>query len=185
MWCAATGTAIAAPVNNAPPAVAGIAQEGQILTLTQGAWSDATAVTLSDAWESCAGATCSTISPQPGATYTLTPADVGHTIEVIETATATDGTTTATSTPTPAVISLPPVNTVLPTIGGTAQEGQVLTLTGGQWSNSPTISDQWERCTGAACSPISGQTAATYTVTSADAGHTLEVSRPRPTAAEP
>jgi hypothetical protein len=176
VWCAATGTASAAPVNNASPAVAGIAQQGQILTLTPGAWSDATAVTVSDAWESCAGATCSAISPQPGATYTLTPADVGHTIEVIETATATDGTTTATSTPTPTVIALPPVNTAPPTIGGTAQEGQVLTLTGGQWSNSPTVSDQWERCTGLACSPIPGQTAATYTVTSADAGHTLEVS---------
>jgi hypothetical protein len=156
--------------------LAGIAQQGQSLTLTPGTWSDATAVTVSDAWESCAGAACSAISPQPQSAYTLTAADVGRTIEVVETAAATDGSTTATSAPTATVIALPPVNTAPPTIAGSAQEGQVLTLTRGQWSNSPTISDQWERCTGVACLPISGQTADTYTVTSADVGHTLEVS---------
>ena len=175
-WCAATAAASAAgPVNSTTPSLVGMAQQGQTLTLTPGTWTDATAVTLSDVWESCAGATCSAISPQPGATYTLTAADVGRTIQVVETATATDGTTTATSAPTATVIALPPVNTAPPTIGGTAQEGQVLTLTHGQWSNSPTISDQWERCAAAACSAISGQSGTTYTVTTADAGHTIEV----------
>ena len=175
-WCAATAAASAAgPVNSTTPSLVGMAQQGQTLTLTPGTWTDATAVTLSDVWESCAGASCSAISPQPGAAYTLTAADVGRSIQVVETATATDGTTTATSAPTATVIALPPVNTAPPTIGGTAQEGQALTLTHGQWSNSPTISDQWERCAAAACSAISGQSGTTYIVTTADAGDTIEV----------
>ncbi|MGZ6638310.1 MAG: hypothetical protein ACXVII_36290, partial [Solirubrobacteraceae bacterium] len=175
-WCAATATASAAgPVDSTPPTLAGIAQQGQSLTLTPGKWTDATAVTVSDVWESCVGASCSAISPQPGASYTLTAADVGRSIEVVETATATDGTATLASTPTATVIALPPVNTAPPTTGGTAQEGQVLTLTQGQWSNSPTISDQWQRCTGAACSPISGETGTTHTVTAADVGQSIEV----------
>src|ERR1700750_1408245 len=99
-WCAATATARAAgPVDTTPPSLVGIAQQGQTLALTRGMWTDATAVTLADVWESCAGASCSAISPQPAAASTLTAADVGRSIEVIETATATDGTTTATSTP--------------------------------------------------------------------------------------
>ncbi|MGZ6668377.1 MAG: Ig-like domain repeat protein [Solirubrobacteraceae bacterium] len=175
-WCAATATASAAgPVDSTPPTLAGIAQQGQSLTLTPGKWTDATAVTVSDVWESCVGASCSAISPQPGASYTLTAADVGRSIEVVETATATDGTATLASTPTATVIALPPVNPAPPTTGGTAQEGQVLTLTQGQWSNSPTISDQWQRCTGAACSPISGETGTTHTVTAADVGQSIEV----------
>jgi hypothetical protein len=165
----------AGPVNTAPPSVVGIAQQGQTLTLTPGAWSDATAVIVSDVWESCAGAACAAISPQPGTSYALTAADIGQTIQVVETATATDGTTTATSTPTPPVTALAPVNTAPPTIAGTAQEGATLTLTHGQWSNSPTLTDQWERCTGTSCSAVSGATALTYVVTAADAGHTLEV----------
>ena len=166
----------AGPVNTAPPVLVGVAQQGQILTLTPGKWSDATTVTPSDVWESCVGTSCSAMIPQPGASYTLTAADVGHSFQVVETATATDGTSMITSAPTATVIALPPVNTGLPTIGGTAQEGQVLTLTRAQWSNSPTISDQWERCTApTACSAISGQTGTTYTVTTADAGDTIEV----------
>jgi hypothetical protein len=166
----------AGPVNTAPPVVTGIAQQGQSLVVTPGVWSDASGVTTTDTWETCAGTTCSPISPQPGVAYTLAAADVGQGVEVVETATAADGTATATSAPTASVIALAPVNAAPPTIGGTAQEGRLLTVTPGQWSNSPTISDQWERCTGATCSAINGQSAATYTVTAADAGDTLEVS---------
>jgi hypothetical protein len=170
------GTAVAAgPVITGMPVLAGIAQEGQTLTLTPGTWSDMTAVTVADVWESCSGGTCSAINPQPGASYVLTPADVGSTVQVVETAVAADGTATTTSAPTTTVIALAPTNTAPPAIAGIAQEGQVLTLTHGQWTSNPTVTDQWERCAGSACTPISGQSAATYTVTVADAGHTLEV----------
>jgi hypothetical protein len=176
VWGAAADVAKAAgPLNTAPPTVVGIAQQGQILTLTPGTWSDATGVTAADEWQSCSSAGCTAISPQPGASYALTAADVGQSIQVVETATATDGTATATSTATATVIALAPVNAAPPTIAGTAQEGQILTLGQGQWSNSPTLTDQWERCTGTTCSAISGQTGTAYAVTAADAGHTIEV----------
>jgi subtilisin family serine protease len=68
-----------------------------------------------------------------------------------------------------------PVNTALPAISGTAQAGQTLTASNGSWQNSPTsYAYQWLRCSGS-CTAIGGATAATYLVTSADVGATLEV----------
>jgi hypothetical protein len=68
-----------------------------------------------------------------------------------------------------------PVNTSLPTIAGSATEGQTLTETDGSWTQSPTkISHQWEDCNYyPACTPIAGATGATYTLTAADFGYTV------------
>jgi len=72
-----------------------------------------------------------------------------------------------------------PSNSAAPTVSGTAQEGQTLTASSGTWSSSSNVSYsyQWQRCnaTGAACADISGATAQTYTVGSADVGNTLRV----------
>jgi hypothetical protein len=65
-----------------------------------------------------------------------------------------------------------PVNTVLPTIAGTAQVGQTLTATNGTWANSPTsFTYQWNR----AGTAIGGATASTYVPVAADVGNTLTV----------
>ena len=69
----------------------------------------------------------------------------------------------------------PPVNTALPTIAGTVQLGQLLTLTPGAWTNGTTITDQWEDCIGATCTPILGATGLTYTVALGDVGRTIDV----------
>ncbi|MFZ1996907.1 MAG: Ig-like domain repeat protein, partial [Solirubrobacteraceae bacterium] len=108
----------------------------------------------------------------------LTSADVGATIEVFESVddTTATATITATSTPTAAVAPLPPpVITAQPTIAGVAQLGQPLTLTPGVWTNGTTITNQWEDCTGASCSPIPGATGLTYTVALGDIGRTIDV----------
>lgn len=71
-----------------------------------------------------------------------------------------------------------PENTSLPTITGTAQQGQLLTEHGGSWTNAPkTLSYQWERCNaaGSACGPIFGATVNTYTLAAADVGSTIRV----------
>jgi hypothetical protein len=168
----ATVTAVP-PGNSALPTITGNAQQGQILTLNTGTWTNSPATTT-DQWEACVGATCTPITA--GTSYTLTAADVGHTIDVVETATNSGGSVAVKSAATAAVTALPPVNTVAPTITGTAQEGQILTVHQGTWTNSPTtITDQWEDCIGTACTPITGQTGATYTVTANDVGHTIEV----------
>ncbi|MEA2254708.1 MAG: hypothetical protein QOG35_753 [Solirubrobacteraceae bacterium] len=72
-----------------------------------------------------------------------------------------------------------PVNSVLPKITGTAQQGQKLTTTNGTWKGTApiTFARQWQRCDagGATCGPIAGATATTYTAAAADVGGTLRV----------
>src|SRR5256714_6297244 len=72
-----------------------------------------------------------------------------------------------------------PNNTSPPTITGTAREGNTLTARNGSWANAPTsFTYQWQRCgaDGTGCADITGAaTNQTYTVTSADADHTVRV----------
>lgn len=68
-------------------------------------------------------------------------------------------------------------STALPVISGTAQVGQVLTVSNGTWtgSSTPTYSYGWGRCdtAGANCVVIAGATANRYTLVAADQGHRL------------
>lgn len=60
-----------------------------------------------------------------------------------------------------------PANTSPPTIGGTAEQAQTLTVTQGGWSNSPTAyTEQWSLCppSSSTCSAISGATGATFKI---------------------
>ena len=73
-----------------------------------------------------------------------------------------------------------PANTSLPTLAGTAEEGQTLTATHGHWSNSPTsYTEQWALCNASAssCSAIAGATGLTYKIpaTSSYVGATIRV----------
>jgi hypothetical protein len=65
-------------------------------------------------------------------------------------------------------------------MSGVAAVGHALTTTNGAWESSVPVtaySYRWERCTpaGTSCAAISGATAASYSVVTADAGHTLRV----------
>ncbi len=63
-----------------------------------------------------------------------------------------------------------PVNTEAPHLTGTPKVGQTLSCSQGGWTNNPTTySYVWLR----SGSPIAGQTANTYTVVSADQGHSI------------
>lgn len=69
-----------------------------------------------------------------------------------------------------------PVNTVLPAISGTPAVGNTLQVSNGTWNGSPTgYSYQWLRCdaSGNNCGSLSGATASSYVVVTADAGLTL------------
>ena len=73
----------------------------------------------------------------------------------------------------------PPANTTLPSISGTAQQGQTLTASTGVWSGDTpqTYTYQWRRCSsgGGNCTNISGQTASTYVLGASDVGATIRV----------
>ncbi len=69
-----------------------------------------------------------------------------------------------------------PKNTALPTVSGTAQQGNTLTTSNGSWTGTPTsYAYQWQDCNsqGASCSNISGATSSTHVLTSGDVGHTM------------
>ncbi len=72
----------------------------------------------------------------------------------------------------------PPKNTALPSLSGSAVEGQTLSATKGTWTGSPTsYAYQWENCnsSGASCSNVSGATAASYKLLAEDVGLTMRV----------
>ena len=174
-------TLIPPPVNTVLPAVSGSAVEGQTLSATTGSW-EGSPTSYGYQWEDCntAGQACANIANATSSTYKLTSTDVGHTLRVVVTATNTGGSTKASSAATGTVAAVPaaPVNTALPTVGGSAMEGQTLSATTGSWEGSPTsYGYQWEDCNtaGEACANIAKATSFTYKLTSTDVGHTLRV----------
>lgn len=76
------------------------------------------------------------------------------------------------------VSAVPPQNTALPGLSGTATEGQALNGTTGSWANNPTAyTYQWRRCDGGGpvCTDISGATGSSYTLASADVGQAVRI----------
>jgi hypothetical protein len=76
--------------------------------------------------------------------------------------------------------SLPsaPSNSAVPTISGTAQQGQALSASKGTWSGEPTgYTYQWQRCNsvGAECVNIAGAATSSYTLVEADFQHEIVV----------
>ena len=152
------------PISTVKPTISGAAQQGQTLTAAPGQWDGTQPITFARQWQTCdsAGAGCTDIAGATGANYAVASGDVGHTLRVVETATNAVGTATASSNPTAVVVgpSAAPVNTVRPTISGTAQVGQSLTAGPGSWTGTQpiTFAYQWQRCDagGAACGPTPG-----------------------------
>jgi hypothetical protein len=165
------------PTNSVPPLISGDPVQGQTLDETHGTWSS-NPTGYAYQWEDCdsSGANCSPISGATDQSYTLTSSDVGSTIEVQESASnISSGTRTpAGSAPTQAVQPLSATSP--PRISGQALQGQTLTETHGSWNTTVTgYAYQWERCdaSGANCTAIFAATGQSYTLTNADAGHTI------------
>jgi hypothetical protein len=73
---------------------------------------------------------------------------------------------------------LAPVDISVPTVTGTAQQGQTLTATAGRWTApDATFTYQWQDCdaAGANCVDVAGATSQTYAVTAGDVGKTVHV----------
>ena len=171
--------AFAAPTNTAVPTISGTAQQGQSLSTTSGAWTGG-GIAFSYQWMDCnsSGASCANISGATASSYTPVAGDVGSTIRATVTATNTGGAVSATSAQTSAVLIPAPVNTGLPVVSGTVQQGQTLTTTTGTWNGAPSgYAYQWQDCnsTGTSCANIGGATASSYTVAASDIAATLGV----------
>lgn len=162
-------TAVTGAFTSAPtPTVSGRTLVGSTLSAAVGTWVP-TPGSLSYQWNRDGRAI-------PGATartYLLAPEDNGKRITVSVTATKVGYTTTTTISaeriPTPGPFSTAPT----PTVSGTVTVGSTVTAVPGTWTPTPTaFTYQWTR-NGAA---ISGATASTYQVSTADAGNLLSVS---------
>ncbi len=139
-----------APVNTALPTLWGWPWEGQTKSATTGTWSGSP-TSYAYQWQDCntSGEGCSNISGATSSSYTLTAGDVGHTVRVVVTASNAGGSTQASSAATLLPITRPPapVNTALPTLSGSAVEGQTLSASTGIWSGSPiSYAYQWQDC---------------------------------------
>jgi hypothetical protein len=177
----ATVTGAPVPVNTSVPTITGTAQQGQTLTEHHGSWTNEP-TSYAYQWQQCdtSGNSCKAISSATSQTYVARGEDVSHTISVQETASNVSGPGAAvTSSATAAVTGVPvPVNTSVPTITGTAQQGQTLTEHHGSWTNEPTsYAYGWLQCDslGTSCLAIPGAASQTYVPTNGDVGHTLEV----------
>jgi hypothetical protein len=173
----------AAPGNTKLPSISGAAREGNTLTADLGKWSGSQPMTFTGSWKRCdAGGGNCVVTLGTTREYTLSAADVGHTLRVTVIAANRDGTARATSQPTGVVASAPaaaPRNTSAPTVSGPAAEGQTLTGDRGQWSGTSPIDYNlaWQRCdtNGASCASISGASGDHYALTSADVGNRVRL----------
>jgi hypothetical protein len=161
---AAFASGDAAPGNTSPPTIKGSPAEGGVLVADRGSWTSDSKIAYSYRWQSCLanGTGCADIAQANDQIYTPRPADVGRSIRVVVAATNRDGTGEAASSATAPVAAAPPQaphNSALPTIGGTAAPGQILTAAPGTWTGSPpiTFSYRWRRCdaSGGACNETS------------------------------
>jgi uncharacterized protein YukE len=146
-------------------------------TATQGTWTGAATITFRYQWRRCNATnttTCSDIAGAATSSYTPVTADIGARLRVAVTGTNSFGTATAVSEPSNVVPGVAPVNSFPPSISGDEETGSVLTSSNGTWSGSApiTYTYEWRRCNsaGASCAAISGGTAQSYIVQSADAG---------------
>jgi hypothetical protein len=103
---------------------------------------------------------------------------VGNTLLVVVHASNAAGASTASSSPT-APVGRPPANGSPPAISGTAQDGQTLTASNGDWTGTAPLSYayQWQDCdpSGNNCQDIPGAMDSSYDISSNDVGSTIVV----------
>jgi hypothetical protein len=178
---AATAEVSAGPPNELDaPSVTGITAVGETLAAHSGEWGG-TETSTEVQWESCSaqGTECEAITGATGLEYQLGEGDLGTTLRVRVQASNEQATVSAVSVTTDLVGTHPAtlLNTLAPTITGTAQVGGDLTVDAGSWADEEEISYayQWQSCdpSGSDCHALAGATGETLSVGSDAMGDTL------------
>jgi hypothetical protein len=120
----------------------------------------------SDPWQDVPGAT--------GLTFHVPDALIGSQLRFAVIVDDGPASVTGASDPTNIVGTIP-TNVTPPSLSGTPQVGQPVTLDQGTWSANPapTLSQHWQRCAAGKCHTIKGATGTTYTLTAHDSGMTV------------
>ena len=135
-----------APVNTVASTITGTAlKQGVALSVAVGTWSPA-ATSYSYQWQRNSGSGWVNITGATGNSYTPGTADLGVQLQVQVTGHNAYGTATVTASISGTVASGAPVNTVPPTISGSAALGDKLSVSTSTWSPTGTPSYQWLRC---------------------------------------
>jgi thermitase len=155
-------------------------QVGQVLVRGIGGWAGTSGLSVSGLqWQRCnsSGANCTYLTSR--GTYTVQSADAGYAIKLLFSVQNSLGSvpvTVVTQLVAGSSTIVAPVNLSLPTISGTAQDGQTLNVSTGAWTGSPTsYAYQWVRCdtAGTNCMSISAAASSSYLVQTVDAGSML------------
>ena len=180
---AATGVVAAKPNSQATgaPTIGGTPQVGQTLTVDTSAIADEdglTSVSYSYQWVSNDGTTDTDIAGQTNSTYTLVAADAGKSIKVrVSFAADADREETLSSAATGVVTAKPNSQaTGLPTISGTTQVGETLTVDTSAIADEDGLDDvshSYQRISGG--TDIDGATGSSYTLTNSEQGQTIQV----------
>jgi hypothetical protein len=175
------------PVNTVTPSISGTAAVGNALSTTQGTWTDADGDSLTHTYQwyradDNSGTNAAAISSATAANYTLTTSDAHKYLRVVVTANDGNGGTQAASSAYIQVTNSAPLNSVAPSISGTATVGNVLSTTNGSWTDADgdirTYTYQWYRAddnSGTNLAAIAGATTASRTLTTSDAHKYLRV----------
>ncbi len=170
-----------APRASSQPNVSGTLKVGQTLTAGLGTWTGATPISYTFVWQRCnSNGLCSTIGGATKQTYVATTSDIGHRLRTVITGRNSFGTGSVTSNLTTGAIAATgtkPTVRAAPVLSGDARQGSTLTTTVGSWTSATKVrfTYSWLRCDarGNGCAAIPAATAGSYTLTSADVGHTI------------
>ena len=172
------------PIASGPPQVAsspvitGVPQVGSTIGASPGTWVPA-APNYAYTWQYSADGQTGWVSIPGalGASYTIGAGDAGTYLRVRVTATNAVGTSTAVSSPFGPVTVPTPVNTVRPTVAGTARVGLTLGASAGRWSMAGTVAYAWQYSADGRTGwvTIPGARGASFTISSAYTGTYLRV----------
>src|SRR5262249_7952656 len=120
-----TSSTPSALVNTGLPVVSGVAQVGPTLSVSSGSWSGSSRLSFAYQWQRCASpSSCVNVGGNQ-ATYVLSAADLGSTLQVVVTASNSAGSASATSAATAVVAAQATSGTLVVPVAVGADDGNV------------------------------------------------------------